>query len=171
MLMLHSRELNSDFGSLIRFPEQEDPEEEDPERQGLEQQDEQQDVEQQNSDPEGPEQEELVDEEDSATSNLGAAPEVVLTSGAAPEVVLTSGVGCATSTDSMTSGAAPASDPLSECDDWPKWFIDGIGYLQGVSTAKAWTTFLASFVRLERNLGFTGTVSKHHDFDLLRKAD
>ena len=187
MLMLHSRELES----LIRFdkdeqdgPEQGDPKRYDPEQgqdnpegpeQGNPKQDNPEGPEQgdpklgdpdqgnsEQDDPEGPEQDnpkqddpgkqdpnpneqEEVDDIDkvdgvsSVASNLGAAPEVTV--------------------------ALPTSGPLLERDDWPQWLVDGVDYLQGVSTVETWTTFLVSFVRLERSLGFSSTVSKHHDVD------
>ena len=90
-------------------------------------------------------------------STLGAAPKVVLPSGAA------STIGAASTPDTLaTSSASVTSDLLSDRDDWPRWFVDGVDYLQDVLTTETWVALLESFVRLERSLGFTGMVSKHH---------
>lgn len=56
-----------------------------------------------------------------------------------------------------------ATTVLSECDDWPRWFVDSIDYLKDISEAKTWVTLLANFVKLERRLGFAGTVSNSTD--------
>lgn len=58
-----------------------------------------------------------------------------------------------------TSGAESTLDVLSDRDDWPRWFVDAVDYLQSISMAKSWTTLLASIVKFERSLGFAGAVS------------
>jgi hypothetical protein len=67
-----------------------------------------------------------------------------------------------------TLGAALTSDLLSDCDDWPKWLIDGIDHLRIISCVKSWITLLAGIVKLERSLGFPSTVSER---DIVLKAD
>ena len=53
-------------------------------------------------------------------------------------------------------------DLLLQRDGWPQWFSDGIDRMMRSSEGgTCWFTFLASFVKLEKSLGFTGTVSKH----------
>jgi len=58
----------------------------------------------------------------------------------------------------LDDDASLTSDPLSERDGWPKWFVDAINYLQEMSTAEAWLNLLTNYVKLERKLGFAGVV-------------
>ena len=49
----------------------------------------------------------------------------------------------------LTLGATLTLDLLSDCDNWPKWLIDGIDHLQIISSAKSWIILLVGIVKLE----------------------
>ena len=76
-------------------------------------------------------------------------------------------IGATLTSDMSTSDAA---DPLSNHDNWPQWYTDGIRYLKDISEAEPWVALLVSVVKLERSLSFTGAVSKCNLVDVL-KAD
>lgn len=43
-------------------------------------------------------------------------------------------------------------------EDWPKWLVDGISHLQGVSLSKRWGSLVESFVVFEGCVGHSGAV-------------
>ncbi|KAN0107118.1 hypothetical protein V8E52_010478 [Russula decolorans] len=45
---------------------------------------------------------------------------------------------------------------LTERGDWPPWLVDGVEYMQSVSTEESWVALIMSFVKLEKSLGFIG---------------
>ena len=74
------------------------------------------------------------------------------------------GVTSAAGTASASTSGAMLTNLLLEHDNWPQWLVDGIVYLQKILMTKSWIALLASLVKFERSLGFTGVVS---DADLI----
>ncbi len=154
----HDNELPSGIGDVVEQEnaEQEDTDQEDMEQRGVEEEGaEEEGTEEKGMEEEGAEEED-TEQEDGTAATSGAA----VSSGAIVSFGTTLTPGAV-----ATSGAVSALDLLSEHDDWPRWFVDGINHLQSISKSGSWATLIGSIVKLERVLG---AVSKHDLTDLLQ---